>query len=50
MRAAETEARRHGRRSIGLSVFAENLTARRLYATSGHDVTALRMRKRLNGH
>jgi ribosomal protein S18 acetylase RimI-like enzyme len=47
LQAAEQEAARHGSKAIGLNVFGTNTVARRLYETSGYQVTAMNMRKEL---
>jgi ribosomal protein S18 acetylase RimI-like enzyme len=47
LEAAEGEARRRGVDSIGLSVFGGNAVALGLYESSGYQVAAVRMRKRL---
>ena len=47
LQAAEQEAAQHGSKSIGLNVFGTNTVARRLYESSGYQVTALNMRKDL---
>jgi ribosomal protein S18 acetylase RimI-like enzyme len=47
LRAAEQEATRHGSKAIGLNVFGTNTVARRLYETSGYQITAMNMRKEL---
>lgn len=46
--AAEHEARRLGATAVALNVFGPNRVARRLYESSGYDVTSLQMRKPLN--
>lgn len=48
LHAAEQEARGHGVQAMGLHVFGENETARRLYETSGYRTTSLLMRKALD--
>jgi ribosomal protein S18 acetylase RimI-like enzyme len=45
--AAEQEAARHGSKAIGLNVFGTNAVARRLYESSGYEITAMNMRKEL---
>ena len=45
--AAERAAADHGAVAIGLNVFGPNAVARRLYETSGYEITALQMRKPL---
>ena len=47
LHAAEQEAARHGSKAIGLNVFGTNTVARRLYDSSGYQVTATNMRKEL---
>lgn len=47
LRAAEREVQKCGGSSIGLNVFRGNAVARRLYESSGYEVTALHMRKAL---
>jgi ribosomal protein S18 acetylase RimI-like enzyme len=47
LRAVEREVEKHGGRSIGLNVFGENAIARRLYESSGYEITSMQMRKRL---
>jgi ribosomal protein S18 acetylase RimI-like enzyme len=47
LEAAEQEAARHGSQAIGLNVFGTNAVARRLYESSGYQVTAMNMRKEL---
>ncbi len=47
LRAAEQEAARQGSQAIGLNVFGPNTVARRLYESSGYQVTAMNMRKEL---
>lgn len=47
LRAAEDETARHGVTAIGLNVFGGNAAARRLYETSGYQVTTLQLRKEL---
>jgi GNAT superfamily N-acetyltransferase len=46
--AAEEVVRGRGIPQIGLNVFAWNETARRLYASSGYEVSSMRMRKSLD--
>lgn len=48
LEAAELEARRLGAASIALNVFGKNRVARRLYESSGFEVTSLQMRKSLD--
>lgn len=45
--AAEVEAQRLGAASLALNVFGDNRIARRLYESSGYEVTSLQMRKPL---
>jgi ribosomal protein S18 acetylase RimI-like enzyme len=45
LQAAEREAQRHGADAIGLNVFGGNDAARRLYESSGYQVTSIQMRK-----
>jgi len=47
LEAAEQEAARHGSQAIGLNVFGPNAVARRLYESSGYQITAMNMRKEL---
>ena len=47
LEAAEQEAARHGSKAIGLNVFGPNTVARRLYESSGYEITAINMRKDL---
>ncbi|RZU78060.1 ribosomal protein S18 acetylase RimI-like enzyme [Micromonospora kangleipakensis] len=47
MQAAERVCRELGVVSVGLSVFGFNLGARALYEQMGYEVTAIKMRKRL---
>jgi ribosomal protein S18 acetylase RimI-like enzyme len=47
LRAAEREAQRRGVDSIGLNVFGGNAVALGLYESSGYQVAAIRMHKRL---
>ncbi|WP_062288366.1 GNAT family N-acetyltransferase [Demequina phytophila] len=47
MLLAEDHARAAGARTLGLSVFGHNETARRLYESVGYDVTTVKMRKAL---
>jgi ribosomal protein S18 acetylase RimI-like enzyme len=47
LRAAERDAALRGCGSIGLNVFSENHAARQLYASSGYEVTSLRLHKPL---
>ena len=47
LEAAEREAARQGSRAIGLNVFGPNTVARRLYESSGYQITAMNMRKDL---
>lgn len=48
LHAAEQEAARHRSQAIGLNVFGTNTIARRLYESSGYQVTAMNMRKELD--
>lgn len=48
MRRAESWARAAGAAHIGLNVFGNNTTARRLYQSLGYAETAIRMRKSLD--
>ena len=48
LRAAEREVASHGVEVIGLNVFGANTVARSLYKSSGYEITALQMRKRLS--
>ena len=48
LRAAEREAQKRGVNSIALNVFGENVVARKLYESSGYEVTSLFMRKALD--
>jgi ribosomal protein S18 acetylase RimI-like enzyme len=45
--AAEAEAAARGMRSLGLNVFGENATARRLYEAAGYETMSLQMKKEL---
>lgn len=45
--AGEQEAARHGVEALGLNVFGSNAVARRLYESSGYEISTLQMRKRL---
>jgi GNAT superfamily N-acetyltransferase len=45
--AVERESARRGATALGLNVFGPNAAARRLYETSGYQITALQMRKEL---
>jgi ribosomal protein S18 acetylase RimI-like enzyme len=47
LRAAEQYSARHGATEIGLNVFGPNTVARRLYESSGYEITAINMRKQL---
>jgi ribosomal protein S18 acetylase RimI-like enzyme len=47
LRAAESEVRQRGGKSIGLNVFGANTAARRLYESSGYEIASLHMRKLL---
>jgi ribosomal protein S18 acetylase RimI-like enzyme len=47
LQAAEQESAKHGIAEIGLNVFGTNVVARSLYDSSGYEVTATQMRKRL---
>jgi ribosomal protein S18 acetylase RimI-like enzyme len=47
LRAAEEETARRGVAAIGLNVFGGNAVARRLYESSGCEVTTLQLRKQL---
>ncbi len=47
LQAAEQESAKHGITEIGLNVFGTNVVARSLYDSSGYEVTATQMRKRL---
>jgi ribosomal protein S18 acetylase RimI-like enzyme len=47
LRAAEGEVERNGGTSVGLNLFGGNVVARRLYESSGYDITWLDMRKGL---
>ena len=47
LQAAEQEAARHGSKTIGLNVFGTNTVARRLYESSGYQITSMNMRKEL---
>ena len=49
LRAAEREVEKLGVKSIALNVFGGNAAARRLYESSGYEITSLFMRKRLGG-
>ncbi|MGH3497200.1 MAG: GNAT family N-acetyltransferase [Nocardioidaceae bacterium] len=46
--AAERECRRQGAHEVSLNVFGSNHVARRMYETSGFEVTAVNMRKPLD--
>lgn len=46
--AAERAAAGHGATAIGLNVLGKNAVARRLYETSGYEITALQMSKPLS--
>lgn len=47
LQSAEQESAKHGITQIGLNVFGTNVVARSLYDSSGYEVTATQMRKRL---
>lgn len=47
LQAAEREAARAGFSTIGLNVFGPNTVARKLYESSGYEVTSLQMLKEL---
>lgn len=47
MRLAEDHARAAGARTMGLSVFGHNETARGLYESIGYEATSIKMRKHL---
>jgi ribosomal protein S18 acetylase RimI-like enzyme len=47
LQAAEQQAARHGSKAIGLDVFGTNTVARRLYESSGYQITSMNMRKEL---
>ncbi|GAA3658862.1 GNAT family N-acetyltransferase [Microbacterium marinilacus] len=47
MRLAEEHARSAGARTLGLSVFGDNTTARALYESVGYEITTVKMRKQL---
>ncbi|WP_110588969.1 GNAT family N-acetyltransferase [Microbacterium suaedae] len=47
MQLAETYAQAGGARTLGLSVFGFNATARALYDSLGYETTSVKMRKRL---
>jgi len=47
LQAVEETAREHGCETVGLNVFADNTTAQRLYESSGYELAAMHMRKRL---
>lgn len=49
LRAAEQYSARYGATEIGLNVFGPNAVARSLYESSGYEITAVNMRKRLAG-
>lgn len=49
MQLAETYAQARGARTLGLSVFGFNATARALYESLGYETTSVKMRKRLEG-
>jgi ribosomal protein S18 acetylase RimI-like enzyme len=49
LRAAEHYSARRGATEIGLNVFGPNAVARGLYESSGYEITAINMRKRLAG-
>jgi ribosomal protein S18 acetylase RimI-like enzyme len=50
LQAAEHYSARHGATEIGLNVFGPNAVARSLYESSGYEITAINMRKRLADH
>lgn len=45
--AAEAATAEHGVPYLGLNVFGPNLTARRLYETSGYEINSIQMRKKV---
>ena len=47
LHAAEQQAAQHGSKAIGLNVFGTNTIARRLYDSSGYQITSMNMRKEL---
>ncbi|SEI99848.1 GNAT family N-acetyltransferase [Demequina mangrovi] len=47
MRLAEDRARESGARTLGLSVFGRNTSARGLYESLGYEITTVKMRKQL---
>jgi ribosomal protein S18 acetylase RimI-like enzyme len=47
LKAAESEAVRHGATSIGLNVFGANRVARGLYESAGYEIATIGMRKLL---
>src|SRR5450755_841641 len=47
LQAVEETAREHGCETVRLNVFADNTTAQRLYESSGYELAAMHMRKRL---
>jgi ribosomal protein S18 acetylase RimI-like enzyme len=47
LQAAERYSAQHGATEIGLNVFGPNAVARGLYESSGYEITAINMRKRL---
>ena len=47
LHAAEQQAAQHGSKAIGLNVFGTNTVARRLYESSGDQITSMNMRKEL---
>jgi ribosomal protein S18 acetylase RimI-like enzyme len=49
LQAAEQHSAQHGATEIGLNVFGSNAVARSLYESSGYEITAINMRKRLPG-
>jgi ribosomal protein S18 acetylase RimI-like enzyme len=49
LNAAEREIERRGGDTVGLNVFGGNDTARRLYESSGYEITSAQMSKRLPG-
>lgn len=46
--AAEREVEKHGVKAIALNVFGRNAVARKLYESSGYEITSLFMRKGLD--
>jgi ribosomal protein S18 acetylase RimI-like enzyme len=49
LQAAEQESARRGVSKLGLNVFGGNTVARHLYESSGYQITAMNMRKDLQG-